>query len=172
MSDGPPLVLLLQWGFSSMHWAAQNEHEGVVAQLLRVGAAVDAADKVRPDPHLERRRCICRFGLWMALQAYAHYSCIEQLPRSSVGCIFLHIIYRVSSEETLQMVCVEGLEVTLRNSIAKKIQDGGRGEVPSWRSLQLNVALLLSPPVIHSIAGPCVMGRPAWDHCGWLLASG
>jgi hypothetical protein len=54
MSDGPPSVLLSQWGFSAMHWAAQNEHEGVVAQLLRAGAAVDAADKVGPPISTER----------------------------------------------------------------------------------------------------------------------
>jgi hypothetical protein len=38
---------LLQYGHTSLHWAARNGHLEVVQQLLGAGAAVDATDEVR-----------------------------------------------------------------------------------------------------------------------------
>jgi hypothetical protein len=40
--------MLLQWGITPMHRAAEKEQHGVVGLLLGAGAAVNAADKVRP----------------------------------------------------------------------------------------------------------------------------
>jgi hypothetical protein len=48
-----PGVLLLQDGRTALHGAAVNGHAEVMMQLLGVGAAVDAADKVRSAPQLK-----------------------------------------------------------------------------------------------------------------------
>jgi hypothetical protein len=42
--------LLLQWGYTPLHRAAQYGHTEVVDQLLHAHAALDARDKVRPAP--------------------------------------------------------------------------------------------------------------------------
>jgi ankyrin repeat protein len=43
--------LLLQDGRTPLSWASEEGHLGVVVQLLSMGAAVDAASKVLPNPH-------------------------------------------------------------------------------------------------------------------------
>jgi ankyrin repeat protein len=47
----PPLGLLLQEGKTPLYSAAKYGHKEVVGLLLGAGAAVDAADKVRPRPN-------------------------------------------------------------------------------------------------------------------------
>ena len=48
--EGNKWLLLLQDGYTPLHWAAEAGSAEVVELLLGAGAAVDAVTKVRPAP--------------------------------------------------------------------------------------------------------------------------
>lgn len=66
-------MFLSQNGLNALHLASKEGHVEVVAELLKLEAAVDAATKVRPIRHLSQlSRCYRGLYLHPAAQNIAH----------------------------------------------------------------------------------------------------